>query len=230
VIVIVLLGAPGAGKGTQAELLAARLRLPHVATGDLFRAAIRDDSAIGRDARAYVERGELVPDEIAVRILLERLDRPDAAVGAILDGFPRTRAQAETLDRALAERGSRVSRALLIEVPEDELVRRLTARWICEQAGHVYNLDTNPPRVAGRCDLDGSPLVQRADDTEAVVRARLAGQLDALGEVIEHYRRQSVLRTVDGSRPIAEVTASLLALLPERDRVFEARPVAGQSS
>ncbi len=209
--VIVLLGPPGAGKGTQAALLEGRLGIPHIATGDLFRAALREGSAIGREARVYMDRGQLVPDDITIRMLLDRLSQRDAANGAILDGFPRNRAQAEALDAALAERGARVDVALHIDVPGDEVVRRMSGRWICEQSGHVYHATANPPRVAGRCDIDGSRLVQREDDRVETVRARLAQQLGALRDVVAHYRARGVLRTVDGRKSIAEVGAALLA-------------------
>ena len=211
--VVVLLGPPGAGKGTQAEVLEERLELPHIATGDLFRAALREGTAIGREARVYMDRGQLVPDEITIRMLLERLDQRDAANGAILDGFPRNRAQAEALDAALGDRGSRVDRALNIDVPAEEVVRRMSGRWICEAAGHVYHDTANPPRVAGRCDIDGSRLIQREDDKIDTVRARLAQQLGALRDVVAYYRSKGVLRTVDGRRSIAEVTDELLAAL-----------------
>ena len=209
--VLVLLGAPGAGKGTQAAVLRERLGIPHIASGELFRAAVRDASPVGLEAQRYMERGQLVPDEITVRMLLERLARDDAAGGAILDGFPRNRPQAEALDAALAERGSEVDRALLIDVPSEELVRRLSGRWICEASGHPYNEVSHPPRVAGICDLDGSPLIQREDDRTETVRARLAQQLGALGDVVDHYRERGILRTVDGTRSIEEVSAALLA-------------------
>ena len=160
-----------------------------------------------------MDRGQLVPDDITVRMLLERLDQRDAAQGAILDGFPRTRAQAQALDAALAERGSRVDRALNIDVPAEEVVRRMSGRWICEAAGHVYHETANPPRVAGRCDIDGSRLIQREDDRIETVRARLAQQLGALRDVVGYYRSQGTLRTVDGRRPITEVTDELLAAL-----------------
>ncbi|HEY0443657.1 MAG TPA: adenylate kinase [Candidatus Limnocylindrales bacterium] len=211
--VIVLLGAPGAGKGTQAAILCQRLGIPHIATGDLFRDALRQGTAIGRDARRYMDRGQLVPDDITIRMLLERLDEPDAAGGAILDGFPRTRAQAEALDAALAERHSRVDRALEIEVPSDDLVKRMAGRWICEAAGHVYHETANPPRVPGICDIDGSRLVQRADDEVATIRARLAQQLGALNDVVEYYGKRGILRRVDGRQPIADVNIALLGEL-----------------
>jgi adenylate kinase len=213
VIFLVLLGAPGAGKGTQAMSLSERLAIPHIATGDLFRAAVREGSAIGLEARRFMERGQLVPDEITVQMLLARLAEPDAQAGVILDGFPRTAAQARALDSALAEHAARVDHALEIVVPSDELVRRMSGRWICEANGHVYHETSHPPKIAGRCDLDGSPLIQRADDRPDTIRARLDQQLDALREVSDHYRDQGVLRTVDGLRPPEAVTAELLAIV-----------------
>ena len=211
--VVVLLGAPGAGKGTQAVLLAERLGMPHVATGDLFRAAVRDGSPIGLEARRFMERGQLVPDDITIRMLLDRLDQPDAANGAILDGFPRTGAQARALDDALRERGDQVDLAVEIEVPVDELIRRMSGRWVCEDSGHVYNESTNPPRVPGVCDIDGSPLIQREDDRADTIRARLDTQLASLREVIDHYRRTGVLRSVDGLQPIDAVADAVVAVV-----------------
>jgi adenylate kinase len=208
---LVLLGAPGAGKGTQAPILADRLGLPHVATGDLFRAAVLEGSAVGLEARRYMERGQLVPDSITVKMLLDRLAQPDASVGAILDGFPRNLAQADILAAALADRQGQVDVALEIEVPEEELVRRLSGRWICKANGHVYNETSHPPRVPGKCDLDDSPLIQREDDRSETIAARMAAQLAALRDVVDYYRERDLLRTIDGRRPVAEVTAALLA-------------------
>lgn len=213
--VVVLLGVPGAGKGTQARVLAERLGVPHVATGDLFRAAVRDGSPVGLEARRYMERGQLVPDAITIRMLLDRLAQDDAAPGVILDGFPRNRPQAETLDEALAARGSRVDLAVSIEVPADELVRRLSGRWVCQESGHVYNETTNPPRTPGRCDLDGSALVQRDDDKAETIRARLDQQLSSLRDVVDHYRATGGLRQVDGLASIDDVTAAILAALAD---------------
>ncbi len=209
--VVVLLGAPGAGKGTQAPILAARLGVPHVSTGDLFRAAVRDGTTVGGQAAGYMERGELVPDEITIAMLLERLRRRDAAGGAILDGFPRNRHQAEALDEALAERGGQVDRAVVIEVPADELVRRVAGRWICRAAGHVYHDVSHPPRTPGICDIDGSPLYQREDDRVETVRARLAQQLGSLADVVAYYRDLGKLGTVDGRAPAGAVTEALVA-------------------
>ncbi len=209
--VIVLLGAPGSGKGTQAPILADHLGVPHVATGDLFRAAVRDGSPVGLAARRYMERGQLVPDDITVKMLLERLDQPDAKRGVILDGFPRNQAQALILDEALAERGAAVDRAVAIDVPTENLVRRLSGRWVCRESGHVYNEHTNPPKASGVCDLDGSELFQRDDDKAETIRARMDLTLSALGEVADHYRSQGRLTSVDGDQPISAVTEQLLA-------------------
>jgi adenylate kinase len=157
-----------------------------------------------------MSRGQLVPDDTIVDIFLERLAAADAGGGAVLDGFPRTRGQAEALDRALAPRGGRVDLALYIDVPTDALVARMASRWICAANGHVYNVASNPPVVPGVCDLDGSPLVQREDDREETVRARMAQQIPPLLDVVDHYRTTGVLRTIDGLRPIQDVTARLL--------------------
>ena len=207
--VVILLGAPGAGKGTQAPLLATRLGVPIVATGDLFRAAVRDGTPLGLEARRYMDAGQLVPDDIVVRLLLERLGRADAAPGVVLDGFPRTDVQAAALDTALGERGERVSAAVLIDVPEDEVMRRMSGRWICRAAGHPYHAVFSPPRVEGVCDIDGSELYQRADDKPETVRARMAQQLGALSDVIEHYRRAGILLSVDGLQGIDDVARDI---------------------
>jgi adenylate kinase len=214
--ILVLLGAPGAGKGTQAEILARHLGLPRVATGDLFRTAARAGTPLGVEAKEYMERGELVPDDITIRMLLQRLAAPDASRGAILDGFPRNRYQAAALDEALRREGTRVELALYIDVPEAELLSRLAGRWLCQAHGHTYHDVAYPPRTPGVCDVDGSPLIQRDDDRAEVVAARLRNQLGALGEVVEYYRPLGLLRSVDGRRPIAAVTADLLDTIEPR--------------
>ena len=211
--VVVLLGAPGAGKGTQAQILSQRLGLAHVATGDLFRAAVRDQTALGITAKGYMDRGELVPDAVTIDMLLERLAKPDAAAGVLLDGFPRNTAQAEVLDQALADEGGRVDVAPYIEVPEADLIARLGGRWICRAQGHPYHERTKPPIKPGICDVDGSELYQRDDDKPATVQARLSQQLGALASVVDHYRGRDVLRTVDGRQDIDRVTADLLAAI-----------------
>ena len=211
--VVILLGPPGAGKGTQAPIVSEHLQIPIVATGDLFRAAVRDGTPLGLEARRYMDAGKLVPDDIVVRLLLDRLGRPDARDGVILDGFPRTAVQAAALDTALAERDERVAAAILIDVPEDEVMRRMSGRWICRAAGHPYHAVFSPPHTAGVCDIDGSELYQRADDKPDTVRARMAQQLGALAEVIAHYRDLGVLLSVDGLKEIDDVSQDIAAEL-----------------
>jgi adenylate kinase len=211
--VAILLGAPGAGKGTQAPLLSASLGAPVLASGDLLRSEVASGSDIGREVDAIMQSGELVPDDVMVRLFLARLGREDAQGGAILDGFPRTRPQAEALDAALAASGRRVDKALLIEVPIDDLIGRFAGRRICKAGGHVYNDWFKPPKVWGVCDLDGSELVHRADDAEATVRARMEQQLGPLREVADYYRDQGILVAVNGLQPIEDVAQSLLGAL-----------------
>lgn len=211
--VAILLGAPGAGKGTQAPLLAESLGVPVLASGDLLRAEVKSGSEIGREVDGIMRAGELVPDDLMARLFLARLDRPDAVGGAILDGFPRTRRQAEALDKALNGSGRPVDRALLIEVPIEDLIGRFAGRIICTAGGHVYNEWFKPPRVWGVCDVDGSELVHRADDAEATVRARMEQQLGPLNDVADYYRAQGKLTPVDGLRPIEAVTTALLDAL-----------------
>lgn len=211
--VVVLLGSPGAGKGTQAPVLSRHLGVPVLASGDLLRTAVARGTSLGREADRFMSRGQLVPDETIVRVFLDRLEQPDAADGAILDGFPRTRVQAEALDVALAEAGRRVDRTIFIDVATEDLVKRMANRRICTANGHVYNLASNPPRVDSICDLDGSPIVQRPDDDEATVRARMQEQIPPLLEVVDHYRTAGVLQTVDGREPISDVSERVLAAI-----------------
>jgi adenylate kinase len=208
-----MVGAPGSGKGTQARRLSAQLGLPHVASGDLFREAVGEGTPLGKQVSEYIERGALVPDDLATRVVMERLARPDARNGVILDGFPRTRPQAEALDRALAERGGRVAAALYLGVRPEELQRRLAGRYVCRAAGHVYHETDDPPRRPGVCDVDDSELFQRSDDDPATVRARLEQQLPPMYEVVDHYTDQGVLSAVDGEGPLEEVNAALLAAI-----------------
>jgi adenylate kinase len=211
--VVVLLGSPGAGKGTQAPVLSSYLGVPVLASGDLLRTAVAKGTALGREADRYMSRGQLVPDETIVRVFLDRLDQPDAQAGAILDGFPRTRVQAEALDTALADAGRQVDRTIFIDVATEDLVKRMANRRICTTNGHVYNLASNPPLVDSICDLDGSPIVQRPDDLETTVRARMTEQIPPLLEVVDHYRKAGVLQKVDGREPISDVSARVLAAM-----------------
>jgi len=217
-VILVMVGAPGAGKGTQAAILAERLGIPHVASGELFRAAVRAETPLGAAVRGYLERGQLVPDELAIEVFVDRLAQPDAANGAILDGFPRTRPQAEALTTALARRGQRVDQALYVGVRESELRRRLSGRWICRANGHSYHVIDHPPARPGVCDIDGSPLYQRDDDRPDTVRARLAAQLPPMYDVVDYYTEQGVLTAVDGEGTIDEVTDALLRCLAQPAR------------
>ena len=210
---IVLLGPPGAGKGTQARLLSQALGIPHVASGELFREHVEGQTELGRLAQSYMDRGELVPDEVTIRMVMERLDRPDCADGAILDGFPRTVAQAEALDRALAERGSRVGLVPYIKVDEETAVARLSGRWICRRCQATYHMLFNPPRRPGVCDRCGGELYQRSDDEAETVRRRLKVYWQRTAPLIEHYRARGVLAEIDGERPVEEVRDQILAVL-----------------
>lgn len=206
---IVLLGPPGAGKGTQAQRIAAATGLVHISTGDMFREHVRNNTELGQLANQYMSRGELVPDEVTIKMLLERISRGDAAAGAMFDGFPRNVVQAKALDDALAARGARIDRALLITVSDEELVARLGGRWICRNCGRLYHERNDPPKQPGVCDACGGELYQRDDDRPEVVRARLEKQKPP-ADLIEHYRKAGVLREIDGERPLDDVTAALL--------------------
>jgi adenylate kinase len=214
-----MIGAPGAGKGTQAERLAEILGLPHVSTGELFRDALREGSELGDQVRAYVEKGRLVPDALTIEVVARRLARSDSASGAILDGFPRTRAQAEALDEILARTDDRVVAALYVEVPSDALVDRLSGRLTCsDDDQHVYHVTARPPRQPGLCDLCGAPLVRRKDDEPETIRTRLDRQLPPMYEVIDHYAEAGVLFAVPGDQPAEEVTEDLLHSLASATR------------
>jgi adenylate kinase len=205
-----MIGAPGAGKGTQAARLADETGLLHLSTGELFREAVRAGTPLGDRVRSYVEKGALVPDDLTVAMVEDRLRQPDAADGAILDGFPRTRAQAEALDSALARTGDSVTGAAYVEVAPEALIDRLAGRRVCSADDqHVYHLESRPPAKAGTCDVDGAPLVQRRDDEPATIRRRLERQLPPMYEVIDHYADAGVLSAVQGDQPIDEVTADL---------------------
>jgi adenylate kinase len=209
--ILLLVGSVGAGKGTQAAALGQELGLAHLASGNIFRQALRDGSELGMRARTYMERGDLVPDDITIEMFMNELSQPAAARGAILDGFPRTVAQAQALDETLAARGERIERVISIEVPVEELVERVAGRRVCPQCGTPYHVVGDPPRVPGRCDNDGAELQQRDDDRPEVVRARLAKQVVPMLEVLEHYEQRGIVQHVDGTRPIADVTQQILS-------------------
>ncbi|MCS6802367.1 MAG: adenylate kinase [Chloroflexota bacterium] len=208
---VILLGPPGSGKGTQAGALAEALGVIHLSTGELFRDHLRNGTDLGQLAKSYMERGLYVPDEVTVAMVFDRLSHPDAANGAVFDGFPRTLPQAEALDRGLAERGWQVDRAILLAVPDDELIRRLSERWLCRSCGASYNLTSNPPHEEGVCDRDGGPLYQRDDDRPEVVKTRLAVYREQTVPLLDYYRRQGKLIEVDGRGDIATIRRQLLA-------------------
>ena len=206
---LVLLGPPGSGKGTQGERLNEDLRLPYYATGDILRAAVRDETALGRSAKQYMDAGDLVPDEVIVGVIAEALDSDEARDGFILDGFPRTTPQAEALDAKLAELGRSVTAVLLIDVSDDEVVRRLGGRRTCAANGHVFHVEFNPPEKEGVCDIDGSELIVRDDDKPEVIRKRLDTYHEKTEPLIDYYDHRSVLRRVDGVAPPDQVTEEL---------------------
>jgi adenylate kinase len=211
---IVLLGPPGAGKGTQAEAITAKLSLPHISSGDIFRENLKKQTELGKLAAGYMNRGELVPDDVTIKMIQERLSRPDCKNGALLDGFPRTPAQADALAAMLAEFKGQVNAVPYINVPEDVLIERLTGRWTCRAEGHIFHEKYNPPKVTGRCDYDGSELYQREDDKVETVTRRIRVYLEQTQPLIDYYRQRNLLIEVDGKQPIEKVTVDLLAALP----------------
>ncbi|HLC06468.1 MAG TPA: adenylate kinase [Anaerolineales bacterium] len=215
-VFVVLLGAPGAGKGTQAKYLAKAISVPHVSSGDIFRENLTLGSELGKQASDFLARGELVPDDITIAMMRDRLARSDCAPGAILDGFPRTPNQAVALDELLAERNAKVGAALYIKVDEELLIQRLSGRWMCREAGHVYHQMFNPPKTPGVCDVDGSQLYQRQDDSAETVAHRIKVYLRQTAPVIEHYRARGQIIEIDGGLPIEEVCRQALTALPER--------------
>ncbi len=210
---IVLLGAPGAGKGTQAARMVERYGVPHISTGDIFRKAVADGTPLGLKAKEFMDSGQLVPDEVVIGIVVERLGERDAAEGFMLDGFPRTVAQADALDAALARSGRKLDAVILVDVPNDQLVERLTARRQCRDCGRIYNVLADPPDVEGVCDLCGGEVYQRDDDTVETVSNRLAVYDEQTAPLIEYYGDKGVLKPVDGTRSMGEVFAEIVAVL-----------------
>ena len=206
---IVLLGPPGAGKGTQAQRIAAETGLLQISTGDMFRETVKNGTPLGKQANEYMSTGALVPDELTIKMLLERISRDDAKAGAMFDGFPRNVVQAEALDTALNAQGAKVDRALLISVRDEELVSRLGGRWICRSCGRLYHEKNDPPKKPGVCDVDQGELYQREDDRPEVVLSRLEKQKPPAA-LIDHYRAAGVLKEVDGEQSLDRVTELLM--------------------
>jgi adenylate kinase len=207
---IILIGAQGSGKGTQAEMLAQALGIPHIASGDLFRKEIEEKTEIGLEAGGYLDRGELVPDDVTIAMVLKRLKQPDCKPGVLLDGFPRTIAQAEALDRGLPELGRQVNAVVYLNVPRQELLQRLAGRYICRAHQHVYNIYTRPSKEPGICDLDGSELYQRSDDVGEAVRRRLDIVFTQTIRLLDYYRPQGKVVEVNGNQPIDVVQHALV--------------------
>ena len=210
---LILLGPPGSGKGTQGERLQADFRLPYYATGDILRAAVRDGTDLARKAKEYMDRGDLVPDDVIIGVIAERVESPEAADGFILDGFPRTTAQAEALDEAMDRLGRELTAAILIEVSDEEVVRRLSGRRTCVKGGHIFHVDFDPPKKEGVCDVCGGELVVRDDDKPDVVRHRLEEYHSKTEPLVSYYEDKGILRRVDGDHPPEEVSDRIRALL-----------------
>ena len=209
----VLLGPPGAGKGTQAQAISKTLGLPHISSGDLFRENLKNQTELGKLAKGFIDRGELVPDDVTIAMIRDRLSRLDCKPGALLDGFPRTPAQADALAEMLVGFAGRVNGVPYIRVPEQVLIERLTGRWTCRAQGHVFHVKFNPPQKAGICDMDGSELYQREDDKAETVINRIQVYFQQTMPLIEYYQKAGLLLEVDGMQSIQQVTAELLAVL-----------------
>lgn len=212
---LILLGPPGTGKGTQAKRVAQQLGLVHVATGDLFRDAVRQNTELGKRVDEYMQRGDLVPDELTIAMLVERIQQPDAEHGVLFDGYPRTLQQAKALDQALAGRGQEIAAALHVTASDEEIIRRLSGRWLCDACGEIYHEQHRPPKQSGVCDACGGALAQRKDDQPDVVRARLERQRPP-EELLAHYRGQNRLLDVNGEQDVETVTKDLLAAIEGR--------------
>jgi adenylate kinase len=210
---LILFGPPGAGKGTQADRLRADFQLPYIATGDMLRANVKDETELGKQAKRYMDAGELVPDDLIVKMAAERLQEADAQDGFILDGFPRTVAQAEALEKQLSELGRRITAAVLIDVPNEEVIRRLSGRRVCVKAGHNYHLEFDPPKHEGVCDQDGSRLIQRDDDKPEVIENRLRVYQEQTAPLVDYYDERGLMRRIDGTRPPAEVHDHIRAVI-----------------
>jgi adenylate kinase len=212
---IVLLGPPGVGKGTQAKILSERTGLAHISSGDLFRENLKNQSELGKLAQTFMTQGELVPDDVTIAMIRDRLQRPDCKAGAILDGFPRTPAQADALEAMLKTFNGHVDTVPYVNGEEDILVERLSGRWTCKQNGHIFNGKSNPPREPGKCDFDGSELYQRDDDRAETVKRRIGVYLEQTAPLIDYYRARGKLVEIDGMQPIHVVTQALIKALKQ---------------
>lgn len=210
---IILLGAPGAGKGTQAVALVKEKGLAHVASGDLFRDNLGRGTELGKIAKTYMDKGELVPDDVTVKMVLDRIAKPDCANGFLLDGFPRTIPQAEALDKALGEEGKTIEKAVSVAVPNEQLIKRLSGRWICRGCQAPFHMVDAPPKEAGKCDHCGGELYQRDDDNEVTVRNRLDVYMNQTAPLIDYYKGQGKLLEVNGNQPVDAVSREMLAAL-----------------
>ncbi len=210
---IIMLGAPGAGKGTQAKMIADKYGIPHVSTGDIFRANIKNGTPLGTEAKQYMDKGLLVPDELTVKILLDRVAQEDCKNGYVLDGFPRTIPQAEVLDKALAELGDKIDYAIDVDVPDENIVRRMGGRRACLSCGATYHIEHVPPKKEGICDVCGQPLVLRDDDRPETVQNRLNVYHEQTQPLIDFYQKKGVLKTVDGTKDMKDVFADIEAVL-----------------
>ncbi len=221
---VIFLGPPGAGKGTQAKQIAKHYGVPHLSTGDMFRELVARDTPLGKRAKPIMDRGDLVPDDIVLEMVAERVSRPDTARGFVLDGFPRTLPQAEKLDEILQARSWGQPLVVHFVVDPGQLVRRLTGRRICSVGGEIYNIYDQPPKVEGRCDNDGGPLIHRADDREEVIVERLAAYQEQTRPLVDYYRSQGVLVDVDGMQPPTTVTAKVLEILERGQETHSSPP------
>jgi adenylate kinase len=210
---LILFGPPGAGKGTQAERLRKDFELPYIATGDMLRANVKEQTELGKQAKAYMDAGDLVPDELILAMAADRLDEDDAQDGFILDGFPRTLEQAQALDKQLSDMGRRVTAALLIDVPDEEVIRRLSGRRMCVKSGHSYHVEFDPPKHEGVCDQDGSRLVQRDDDKPEVIENRLRVYHEKTKPLVDYYDKLGLMRRIDGTREPADVHGHIRAVI-----------------
>jgi len=210
---IIMLGAPGAGKGTQADILSQEMNLPHIASGDLFRQALEERTEVGLLAKSYMDKGELVPDEVAIKMILERINQPDCTSGCLLDGFPRTLHQAQVLDKALKEQGKTIDKAIYIEVPNEELVKRLSGRRLCRVCQTPYHIISSPPKTPEKCDKCGGALYQRSDDREETVKDRLSIFFTQTVPILDYYKKQGKLIRVNGNLGIQGVAREIISAL-----------------